>query len=827
MPLTSRTRIVAGVGATCLTFGVLAAPPAQAAFTPQDSALSIAQAIAVNPAVVTGASFEARPAVWNDDVASSVPAPSAGVATDLLGQFPRVGGSYGVLSTGNVASIPKPGTFSDTAFTGGVTRGDTDLDVTILKVDLAAPTGANCLSFDFKFLSEEYPSFVGSNYNDAFVAELGQSTWKTGATDIIAPNNFAFDGEGQVVSINSTGVGGMTTAEGAGTAFDGTYDPDTGTGDSAGAATTLLTASAPITPGAHSLYLSIFDQGDGQLDSAVFLDNLRIFTVPNPATDCKAGAQVVTHTMTLVPVSGSAEVGSAHQLNASVKDANGAAVTSGTVEFTVSGANNTTGSAPVVAGQASWSYAGSIAGSDQIAACYKPTGATACTALAYASFTWTPTTALPVVSVDPTSYTVNEAAGSASVQVKLSAAASGPVTVSYATANGTASAGSDYTATTGTLTIPAGSTTAAIGVPIIDDADVEGPEAFTLTLSNPAGAALGATTATITITDNDVAPPQNPAPVVDAGPNRSGVEGSSISLTGTATDTEPITVAWSAVAGAGVDAGATCTFANPASASTTVRCTDDGTWTLTLTANDGTNPPVADTMTLTVTNAAPTVKITSPADLDVLTSTAVTLRANVGDPGQNDVLACTIDWGDGTTSTGTISGGVCAAPHTYAEEGAWEITVTVADDDGAEASEAVLVTVAKPHKGKVTGGGFTVVNGRTSFGFVAKAVDGALKGQLQVKSGKNKFHGDVVSALSVDGKTATWSGTGSWNKKAGYTYTVSVIDNGTSNGGSNNGKGKGNNKGEPDSITLTVTAPDGTVVFTVSGPLQGGNLTVH
>lgn len=826
MPTTTRTRIVAGLGATCLTLGVLSVPPAHAAFTPHDSALTIAQAIATNPAIVTGASFASRPLAWNDDGTEQVPAPTAGVATDALGQFPRVGGSYGVLSTGNVASIPKPGTFSDTAFTGGVTRGDTDLDVTILKVDLAAPTGANCLSFDFKFLSEEYPGFVGSNYNDAFVAELGQSTWTTGATDIIAPNNFAFDGEGQVVSINSTGVGGMTTAEGAGTAFDGYVDPETFDGDPAGGATTLLTASTPITPGAHSLYLSIFDQGDHALDSAVFLDNLRMHTVPNPATDCKAGAQVVTHTMTLAPESGSAVVGTTHQLTASVKDANGNAVTSGTVEFTVAGANTATGSAPVSAGQATWSYSGSTAGADQITACYKAVGATACSASAYASFTWTPPATLPVIAVDPTTYTVAESAGSVSIGVKLSVAASGPVTVGYATANGTATAGSDYTATSGTLTIPAGATTGAISVPIIDDTAVEGPETFTVTLSNPSGATLGAATATVTITDDDVAPPENPAPVVNAGPDKSGTEGSPVGLSGTATDTEPITVAWSAVAGPGVDAGATCTFANPAVAGTTVTCTDDGTWTLTLTANDGTNPPVADSMTLTIANAAPTVKITSPADLEVLTSTTVTLRANVADPGANDVLTCTVDWGDGTTSQGTISGGVCTATHTYAEEGVWEITVTVADDDGAEASETVLVTVAKPNKGKVTGGGFTVVNGRTSFGFVAKADASGLKGQLQLKSGKHKFHGDTVTAFTVDGKTATWSGTGSWNKQAGYTYTVSVVDNGTNNGG-NNGKGKGNKKGEPDTISLTVTAPDGSVVLNVSGPLQGGNLTVH
>ncbi len=134
-------------------------------------------------------------------------------------------------------------------------RGDTDMDVSILKTDFIVPSGANCLTFDFKFLSEEYPDFVGSTVNDAFIAELDTSNWTTCVHVITAPNNFAFDGAGNVVSINSTGVGGMSAADGAGTAFDGITDTN-------GAGTQLLHASRQVTPGAHSVYFSLFDQGD-------------------------------------------------------------------------------------------------------------------------------------------------------------------------------------------------------------------------------------------------------------------------------------------------------------------------------------------------------------------------------------------------------------------------------------------------------------------------------------------------------------------------------------------------------------------------------------
>ena len=76
--------------------------------------------------------------------------------------------------------------------------------------------------------------------------------------------------------------------------------------------------------------------------------------------------------------------------------------------------------------------------------------------------------------------------------VTLSRAASGPVSVDYATADGTAAAGADYTATSGTLTFAAGETEKTVSVPLLDDAIDEGKETFTLELSNPRGAFLRA-----------------------------------------------------------------------------------------------------------------------------------------------------------------------------------------------------------------------------------------------------------------------------------------------------------------------------------------------
>lgn len=97
---------------------------------------------------------------------------------------------------------------------------------------------------------------------------------------------------------------------------------------------------------------------------------------------------------------------------------------------------------------------------------------------------------------------VNEGAGYAVYTVTLSAPSTTPVTVSYGTTDGTATAGSDYTATTGTVSFPPGATTQTIVVPILNDGTFEGPETFTLNLGAPTNATLGTGSVTTTVTDD-------------------------------------------------------------------------------------------------------------------------------------------------------------------------------------------------------------------------------------------------------------------------------------------------------------------------------------
>ena len=87
--------------------------------------------------------------------------------------------------------------------------------------------------------------------------------------------------------------------------------------------------------------------------------------------------------------------------------------------------------------------------------------------------------------------------------VTLNRAASGEVTVDYATRDGTATAGEDYTATRGTLTFAVGDTGKTVEVPILDDALDEGEETFTLKLTGARGAAIDDGEATGTIENSD------------------------------------------------------------------------------------------------------------------------------------------------------------------------------------------------------------------------------------------------------------------------------------------------------------------------------------
>jgi hypothetical protein len=108
----------------------------------------------------------------------------------------------------------------------------------------------------------------------------------------------------------------------------------------------------------------------------------------------------------------------------------------------------------------------------------------------------------------------NSGTTAANFVVTLSPAASSTVTVNYATANGTATAGSDYVAQSGTLTFTAGQTSKTIAVLVNGDTTVEPNETFVVNLTSAAGASIADAQATGTITNDDSGGSSGPSGLV-------------------------------------------------------------------------------------------------------------------------------------------------------------------------------------------------------------------------------------------------------------------------------------------------------------------------
>jgi len=165
--------------------------------------------------------------------------------------------------------------------------------------------------------------------------------------------------------------------------------------------------------------------------------------------------------------------------------------------------------------------------------------------------------------------------------VTKSGAASGTLSVDYATAGGTATSGTDFTATSGTLTFLAADTTKTISVPTTDDAILESAENFAVTLSNASpGSTITTSQGTGTISDNEVPPPS--FAVGDAAATEGGALAFTVTRSGTTAGSFSIAYAsadGTATAGADYTAGSgSLTFAAGVATQTiTISTTDDAT----------------------------------------------------------------------------------------------------------------------------------------------------------------------------------------------------------------------------------------------------------
>ena len=296
-----------------------------------------------------------------------------------------------------------------------------------------------------------------------------------------------------------------------------------------------------------------------------------------------------------------------------------------------------------------------------------------------------------------------------SFAVSLSAASSQQVTVAYATSGGTATSGTDFSETSGTLTFAANETSKTVSVTTTDDSDDEADETFTLTLSSPTHATLEDATAIGTINDDDEPAITPTISVSDA----SATEGSAVSFTVSlsAASSQQVTVAYATSGGtatSGTDfseTSGTLTFAaNETSKTVSVATTDDSDdeadETFTLTLSSPTHATLADaTATGTINDDD---EPATPMPVGEIPSQRVEVGATVSldnldsyfsDP-DDEVLTYTAETSDGSVATVSVLGTTATISGVAA--GNTRISIIATDPTKLYGRQSFSVTVLSP-----------------------------------------------------------------------------------------------------------------------------------
>ena len=198
--------------------------------------------------------------------------------------------------------------------------------------------------------------------------------------------------------------------------------------------------------------------------------------------------------------------------------------------------------------------------------------------------------------------------------------------------------------------------------------------------------------------------PSNVAPVVTVNP-AAGNEGAAINLTGTVSDGDGdfLFLSWTVTPDAGVDAGASCLIVGDTTLTPTITCSDNGTYTATLTATGDAAGAVSANATVTVGNVDPAVVVSTPPTV-INEGDVFQVAGTFSDPGWNDTYTGSINWDfplEGPVAVAplvTVSGppidqGTIGGSRQYGDNGSFTVTVAVSDDNGGSGSDTVALTV--------------------------------------------------------------------------------------------------------------------------------------
>ncbi|MBN6152033.1 autotransporter domain-containing protein [Xanthomonas sp. AmX2] len=294
--------------------------------------------------------------------------------------------------------------------------------------------------------------------------------------------------------------------------------------------------------------------------------------------------------------------------------------------------------------------------------------------------------AVPTVSIDDVS--VNEGNGgttTATFTVSLSTASGQTVSVNYATADGTAAAGSDYVARSGTLTFAPGVTAQGVAITVNGDTAVEPNETFSVDLSGASNAGIARATGTGTIANDDA--------VVTVGPASlpSATAGTAYSQTLSASGgTAPYSFVISAGA---LPAGLTLSAAGVLSGTPTA----SGSFNFTATATDSGGSPTSGNRAYALVVASPTLTLPATALAGGTAGQAYTAAIN---PATGGIAPYTYTLSAGALPAGvTVNSATGALGGTPTVAGTFAFALTATDSTtgtAGQASQSYSLSIVSP-----------------------------------------------------------------------------------------------------------------------------------